>query len=288
MASKERHPPAKTDRRTEPLNAAREDDVAPTVVADLDGRLRLPLAIAQAAALVGLALGAGAALQYSCDAGLFGLQAVRLGPAGGAADALFAPAQASGDATSGRSWRLLPLAALNLLLFWDAAPRWTPDSAYASMDGPLTGQLVTLVTCGLSVLPAVLAGWLLCLPMAWTPITLLLSLALLQLAPLAALFWTSALPLLPRARVSPACARAAVRRSLILLASPVAFSAIVATAGDAASGRLVEIATQGPAAIAGGALEEVRGMSETGSAVLFGAQFLVALLGILVVMQHGA
>jgi hypothetical protein len=156
------------------------------------------------------------------------------------------------------------------------------------MDGPLTGQLVALVTCGLSILPAVLAGWLLCLPLTWTPLTLLLSLAPLLLGPMAALFWTSALPLLPRARVVPVCARAAVRRSLVLLASSVAFSLTVAAAGDGGTARLVEIAAKGPAAVAGGALEEVRGMSDTGSAVLFGAQFLVALLGILVVIQHGA
>lgn len=285
-ASTEQHRPTKG--RTEPRATAREDVVALKAVTEQSERLRLPLAVAQAAALVGTALGAGAALQYSCDAGLFGLQAVRLGPASGAADALFSPAHTSGDAASGRGWRLLPLAALNVALLWDAAPRWAPDSAYASMDGPLTGQFVTLVTCGLSVLPAVLAGWLLCLPLAWTPLTLQLSLALVVLGLKAAFFWTSALPLLPRARVVPACARAAARRSLVALASPLAFFLAVAAAGDGGTARLVEIATNGPVAVAGGALEEVRGMSETGSAAVLGAQLLVALLGILVVIQHGA
>jgi len=255
------------------------------VVSEVDQRLRAPLAAAQAAGLVALALGAGAALQHACDAGWLGLDGVRLGPVGGAVDALFAPAEsAGGDAASMRSWRLLPLAALDLALLWDAAPRWAPESAYASMDGALSGQLVTLVTCAFSVLPAVLGGWLLCLPAVWTPLTALLAALLSALAIKSALFWNSALPLLPKARAAPSCARAALRRSLVLLAHLPAFC----VAARASAGNLADMAASGPVVLLGAAAEEARGMSESGSAGLLAAQLAIAVLGIQVVIEHGA
>ena len=247
--------------------------------------VRLPLALAQGAALLGLMLGAGAALQTASDAELLGLHKANFVPVGNAVDAVIGSAPSLDQPAAPRSWRLLPLAALHLGLLWDSAPCWGADSPYASLDGYLSGQIVTLLTCLLTVLPAVLSAWLLSLPLAWTPIALFLSLVIAPLSIISSLFWVSALPMLPKARLQPQCARAAVRRFVIHLGGLATFYGTVGAYGDDST--FASILNSGLEAIVNGMLEEVRTLSETGSAATLAAQFAIALLGICVVIEHG-
>ena len=98
-----------------------------------------PVALAQTGALLILALGCGAALQSAADAGAFDRL---LGPSkvGGTA---FWPLEAAGG---GKSLRLewLPLAALDVGLLWDAAPRWASRAPSGALQLCLVSGSVAL------------------------------------------------------------------------------------------------------------------------------------------------
>ena len=181
----------------------------------------LPVALAQTGALLILALGCGAALQSAADAGAFDRL---LGPSkvGGTA---FWPLEAAGG---GKSLRLewLPLAALDVGLLWDAAPRWASRAP--------SGALQLCLVSGSVALPALLGGWLMALPRACSALWVGVAVVTSLLAALSALLWSGALPL-PYAP-TPAYSRAALRRSLLLLAHAPLLAALAASEGAEGGG----------------------------------------------------
>lgn len=180
-----------------------------------------PVALAQTGALLILALGCGAALQSAADAGAFDRL---LGPSkvGGTA---FWPLEAAGG---GKSLRLewLPLAALDVGLLWDAAPRWASRAP--------SGALQLCLVSGSVALPALLGGWLMALPRACSALWVGVAVVTSLLAALSALLWSGALPL-PYAP-TPAYSRAALRRSLLLLAHAPLLAALAASEGAEGGG----------------------------------------------------
>jgi len=122
----------------------------------------------------------------------------------------------------------LPLAILGLALLWRAAPQWRASSWWSGCTGVLGGQLPALATCTLVVLPAILSAWLLWLPRACNPLSFVVALLCALLSAAALLFWSGALPLLPRADVEDQCARSAVRRSTLYLLHPLYYAFAVA------------------------------------------------------------
>ena len=174
----------------------------------------------ESAAALALFTAAGTALQHLADAPDSWLRAVPIGPVS---------ATATGSSSSApppqgeHGWVPLPLGLLDVLLLWGAAPAWRQTSYWHQLRGPLKGQASALITCVFSVLPALLSAWLLWMPWRCTPLTTLLALSAATLALAAAAFWADALPLLPRANVDDASARAAVRRSLLYLLQVASF-----------------------------------------------------------------
>ena len=122
----------------------------------------------------------------------------------------------------------IPLALLDLylvLLSDRPSHLWREDSWWASCRGPLWGQLPTAAVCTFTILPALLAAWLLWMPWQCSPLPVTLAAAVLLLAASSLLFWTGHLPLLPRANVSEGAARRGARRALLQLLHPLLFAA---------------------------------------------------------------
>ena len=90
-------------------------------------------------------------------------------------------------------------------------------SAIEDVAERVWGQLRTLVVCGLSILPTVLAAWLLWMPWRCTPLTCVTAGLTASLSFTSLLFWADMLPVLPRARADAATSRAGVRRALLNL-----------------------------------------------------------------------
>ena len=112
----------------------------------------------------------------------------------------------------------IPLALLDLylvLLSDRPSHLWREDSWWASCRGPLWGQLPTAAVCTFTILPALLAAWLLWMPWSCSPLPCVLAAAVAALGLAGAAFWADALPLLPRARANAASARRATRRALL-------------------------------------------------------------------------
>ena len=125
-------------------------------------------------------------------------------------------------------WIPIPLALLDLclvLLSDFPSHLWRDDSWWASCHGPLWGQLPALAVCTFTILPALLAAWLLWMPWQCSPLPVALAAAVLLLAAASLLFWADRLPLLPRARASPGAARRGARRALLQLLHPLLFAA---------------------------------------------------------------
>ena len=163
------------------------------------------LAVAASALAAASALGFGiealAARRY------FGLHLVPLGPGAGADVALDEPVpKPYGE----HGWVPLPLGLLDvaLVLASEAAP-WGDDSRYKGEGRQLAAN------CAFSILPAVLAAWLLWMPWSCSPLPCVLAAAVAALGLAGAAFWADALPLLPRARANAASARRATRRALL-------------------------------------------------------------------------
>ena len=191
----------------------------------------LPHAVMSASALLSIGVGLGALLEYLASHRVLGLHRVPLGPGGGADITLASIGSAGLPAPYGHhGWLPVPLGLIDVALLWNAAPVWDSSSWWSTCRGPLWGQLASLAVCLLGVLPAVLAAWLLWMPWRCSALPCALAALLAALAALATLFWADALPLLPRARLTAPCARAALRRSVLYLLHPAYFAARVATA----------------------------------------------------------
>ena len=125
-------------------------------------------------------------------------------------------------------WIPVPLALLDLclvLLSDRPSHLWRDESWWASCRGPLWGQLPTIAVCTFTILPALLAAWLLWMPWQCSPLPIALAAAVLLLATASLLFWDDRLPLLPRAHASAGAARRGVRRALLQLLHPLLFAA---------------------------------------------------------------
>ena len=141
----------------------------------------------------------GLALEEAASRQLLFLHLVPIGPSPFAADLnlnepLLRPFGEHG-------WMPIPLALLDLyLVLMSDRPGhlWRDDSWWASCHGPLWGQLPTVAVCAFTVLPALLAAWLLWMPWQCSPLPVTLAAAVLLLAASSLLFWTGHLPLLPR------------------------------------------------------------------------------------------
>ena len=162
-------------------------------------------------AVASAALAAASALGFSLEAlaarRYFGLHLVPLGPGAGADVALDEPVpKPYGE----HGWVPLPLGLLDvaLVLASEAAP-WGDDSRYKGEGRQLAAN------CAFSILPAVLAAWLLWMPWSCSPLPCVLAAAVAALGLAGAAFWADALPLLPRARANAASARRATRRALL-------------------------------------------------------------------------
>ena len=163
------------------------------------------LAVASAALAASSAL--GFALEALAARRYFGLHLVPLGPGAGADVALDEPVpKPYGE----HGWVPLPLGLLDvaLVLASEAAP-WGDDSRYKGEGRQLAAN------CAFSILPAVLAAWLLWMPWSCSPLPCVLAAAVAALGLAGAAFWADALPLLPRARANAASARRATRRALL-------------------------------------------------------------------------
>ena len=163
------------------------------------------LAVAATALSVASALGFG--LEALAARRYFGLHLVPLGPGAGADVALDEPVpKPYGE----HGWVPLPLGLLDvaLVLASEAAP-WGDDSRYKGEGRQLAAN------CAFSILPAVLAAWLLWMPWSCSPLPCVLAAAVAALGLAGAAFWADALPLLPRARANAASARRATRRALL-------------------------------------------------------------------------
>ena len=102
-------------------------------------------------------------------------------------------------------WIPVPLALLDLclvLLSDRPSHLWRDESWWALCRGPLWGQLPTIAVCTFTILPALLAAWLLWMPWQCSPLPVALAAAVLLLAAASLLFWADRLPLLPRAHAS--------------------------------------------------------------------------------------
>ena len=170
-----------------------------------------PVALARDLAVAASALATASALGFALEAlaarRYFGLHLVPLGPGAGADVALDEPVpKPYGE----HGWVPLPLGLLDvaLVLASEAAP-WGDDSRYKGEGRQLAAN------CAFSILPAVLAAWLLWMPWSCSPLPCVLAAAVAALGLAGAAFWADALPLLPRARANAASARRATRRALL-------------------------------------------------------------------------
>ena len=163
-----------------------------------------------------LCVGAGYVLEELASQQRFGLHLVPLGANGGA-DVHHISAHPSPFGEHG--WLVVPLGAFDMmLLLLDGAAVWrSPESWWGRCKGAVWGQLRTLVVCGLSILPTVLAAWLLWMPWRCTPLTCVTAGLTASLSFTSLLFWADMLPVLPRARADAATSRAGVRRALLNL-----------------------------------------------------------------------
>ena len=172
------------------------------------------VAFAAAAAL-------GFALQALSDREVLLLHTVTLG-----ASTLDAPSTAPG-------WLAVPLCVLDAALVWSSKAAWGEGSWWAALRGPVKGQLTTLADCAFTILPALLAAWLLWMPAQCSPLPCLLAAIVATVSSMSLLFWTSRLPLLPAADVTPACATASASRSLVFLLHAAYFGCGVALSAPA-------------------------------------------------------
>ena len=174
--------------------------------------------VAAASAMLIAAIATGVLLEELASRSLLGLHKVPLGPNGGA-DVLAELPAPFGE----HGWLPLPLGLLDVALLWSAQPAWRPDSWWAGCHGPVRGLLPQLAVMVMSVLPAVLSAWLLWMPYRCSPLPCGLALVAFAVSAQAALFWSDALPLLPRAHVGAAAAAPAVRRSMLYALQPLYF-----------------------------------------------------------------
>lgn len=206
-------------------------------------------ALEAALALVA-SLALGALLELLASRALLGLHLVPLGPSGGADPAAaLAPFGEHG-------WLPVPLGVLDLALLWNATPTWMPHSWWDSCRGAFWGQLRTLTALCLTILPSVLAAWLAWMPWRCTPLPCVLAGLVAGLSCAAALFWLDALPLLPRARVTDACAAAGLRRATLCLLHACYFGVGVLLGGGPTEGGSTAAPADECAALAARVLSE--------------------------------
>lgn len=197
---------------------------------------------AEAGLLVAAGLGAGLLLEELAQRQVLGHR-LALGPAGGADLAVGeAPPAPFGE----HGWLPLPLGALDLALLWGAAGAWAPGSWWGGCTGALRGQLPPLAVCAFSILPALLSAWLLWLPWRCGPLACALAAWATAASGGALLFWSDALPLLPRARATEPCARAALRRSAVYLLQCAYYAGMLATRADGSCAALAAEAAASP------------------------------------------
>ncbi|KAL3927732.1 MAG: hypothetical protein SGPRY_002688 [Prymnesium sp.] len=148
---------------------------------------------------------------------------------------LFSTESSSGLEAHARepNWSAVPLCLLDVALLWSCNTQWAEHSWWGGLRGPLRSQLRTLATCTFSILPGVLGLWLAWMPPHCSPLPCLLALLVASLSASSLLFWTSRLPLLPAADVTPACAKGCVRRGIIFFLHAVQFVGLVAFSAPA-------------------------------------------------------
>ena len=160
-------------------------------------------------------------------------------------------------------WIPIPLALLDLclvLLSDRPSHLWRDESWWALCRGPLWGQLPTIAVCTFTILPALLAAWLLWMPWQCSPLPVALAAAVLLLAAASLLFWADRLPLLPRAHASAGAltltlplpltrARARARAPLALALAPALALALTRRGAARRAARLA--AALAPAALRG-------------------------------------
>ena len=201
--------------------------------------------VAAASAMLIAAIATGVLLEELASRSLLGLHKVPLGPNGGA-DVLAELPAPFGE----HGWLPLPLGLLDVALLWSAQPAWRPDSWWAGCHGPVRGLLPQLAVMVMSVLPAVLSAWLLWMPYRCSPLPCGLALVAFAVSAQAALFWSDALPLLPRAHVGAAAAAPAVRRSMLYALQPLYFVVRLALAPTPPPGATAAVPFEGCAALA--------------------------------------
>jgi len=67
-------------------------------------------------------------------------------------------------------WLHVPLCVVDMVLVLSSSADWQDSSRWSSFRGPLWGPVASFFVCAFTVLPAVLAGWLLWLPPQCSPL----------------------------------------------------------------------------------------------------------------------
>ena len=172
------------------------------------------------------AMAVGLALEEAASRQLFFLHLFPIGPSPSAADVNLNEAVPRPFGEHG--WIPFPLALLGLglvLLSDRPGDLWQDASWWATCRGPLWGLLPAAAVCTFTILPALLAAWLLWMPWHCSPLPVALAASVFLLAGASLLFWSDRLPLLPRALAHAEGAQRGVRRALLQLLHPVVFAA---------------------------------------------------------------
>lgn len=141
----------------------------------------------------------------------------------GLVDSLLSSSSAGDSGSSEFHWFPVPLCLLDAGLLWTSTVVWKEGSWWARQRGPFRGQLRTVAVCTFTILPILLAAWLIWMPYHCSPLPCILALLVAILSSLSYLFWTSRIPVIPPATVERGSEDAGARIATVSLLHSIFF-----------------------------------------------------------------